>query len=294
MCGLCLYRHLTVLIKKCSLEFIHNLIVKICVFLHIFLTAQNFGCFYKQSCGICKISRTGQIIRCCTEIAAFLSIQSYPVTELQLVVPDIIYRIFSHKVDPVLHAVVLDLQNLFVTKRQIHGPWIDHSHICPGCCRMTSLLKEPVVPFISGNNIRNNMGNTALLCLICLHIAEPFPIEGIGIFKEACSTAENLRVSGPAKSLISLRAVCRNIHKVTLQSPEDIVGQLVQIRIGCLKKSGTFHVGMNGMCDKVSRFRCSREENDLCVTESHKGKGRTVSNGSIFSECILKRFFCPS
>ena len=138
------------------------------------------------------------------------------------------------------------------------------------------------------------MGNTALLCLIRLHIAEPFPVERICIFKEACCTAENLRVTGPSKSLISLRAVCRNIHKVTLQSPEDIVGQLVQIRIGCLKKSGTFHVGMNGMCDKVSRFRCSREGNDLCVTESHKGKGRTVSNGSIFSECILKRFFCPS
>lgn len=76
------------------------------------------------------------------------------------------------------------------------------------------------------------MGNTALLCLILPPHRGAFPIERICIFKEACCTAENLRVTAPSKSLISLRAVCRNIHKVTLQSPEDIVGQLVQIRIG--------------------------------------------------------------
>ena len=69
---------------------------------------------------------------------------------------------------------------------------------------MTSLLKEPIIPFVSGNDIRNNMGNTALLCLVCLHITEPFSVEGIGIFKESCRTAEDFCITGPSKTLISL------------------------------------------------------------------------------------------
>ena len=69
---------------------------------------------------------------------------------------------------------------------------------------MTSLLKEPIIPFVSGNDIRNNMGNTVLLCLVCLHITEPFSVEGIGIFKEACRTAEDFCITGPSKTLISL------------------------------------------------------------------------------------------
>lgn len=48
------------------------------------------------------------------------------------------------------------------------------------------------------------MGNTALLCLVCLHITEPFSVEGIGIFKEACRTAEDFCITGPSKTLISL------------------------------------------------------------------------------------------
>ena len=87
---------------------------------------------------------------------------------------------------------------------------------------MTSLLKEPIIPFVSGNDIRNNMGNTALLCLVCLHITEPFSVEGIGIFKEACRTAEDFCITGPSKTLISLRAIRGDIQEVISLAPCNI------------------------------------------------------------------------
>jgi len=135
---------------------------------------------------------------------------------------------------------------------------------------MTSLLKEPVIPFVSGNDIRNNMGNTAFLCLVCLHITEPFSVEGIGIFKETCRTAEDLCITGPSKTLISLRAVCGNIHKIALQSPENIMCKLIQIRIRCLKESCTLHLGIDGICCEIVKGWLTWKGNDLRIAESHK------------------------
>ena len=137
---------------------------------------------------------------------------------------------------------------------------------------MAALFQKPVVSLITGNDIRNNMGNASFCCLICLHITEPFTVEGIGILKEARCTAEYLRIACPSKTLISLRAVCWNIHEIALQSPENVVRQLIQILIRCLKESCTLHIGMDGICRKIVKGWLTREGNDLRIAESHKCK----------------------
>ena len=54
---------------------------------------------------------------------------------------------------------------------------------------------------------------------------------------ESGGTAEDLRISSPSQTLITLRAVCRYIKEITLQPPQEIVMQLVQQRIRTLQTS---------------------------------------------------------
>lgn len=102
---------------------------------------------------------------------------------------------------------------------------------------MRSLAEKPVSICTAFLNVRNNMRYTALWCLINLQIMEPFLIERICIHQISGGTAEDLRISSPSQTLITLRAVCRYIKEITLQPPQEIVMQLVQQRIRTLQTS---------------------------------------------------------
>ena len=237
MCGLCLCCHISFCVEEGLLEFLYDLMIKLLILCCHILFSKGFRHLDKKSGRVCIIGSTGQIIWCCTEIAALLCIKSNPVTKLQLVVPDIINSMGTHEVNPSLHTVVLFFQNIFITIHQIHGPWIDDGCISPGCCRVRSLAEKPVSICTAFLNVRNNMRYTALWCLINLQIMEPFLIESICIHQISGCTAEDLRIASPSQTLIALRAVCRYIKEITLQSPQEIVMQLVQQRIRTLQTS---------------------------------------------------------
>ena len=237
MCGLCLCCHISFCIEEGLLEFLYDLMIKLLILCCHILFSKGFRHLDKKSGRVCIICRTGQIIWCGSKVAAFFCIKSYPVAKLQLVVPDIINSMGTHEVNPSLHTVVLFFQNIFITIHQIHGPWIDDGCISPGCCGMRSLAEKPVSICTAFLNVRNNMRYTALWCLINLQIMEPFLIERICIHQISGGTAEDLRISSPSQTLITLRAVCRYIKEITLQPPQEIVMQLVQQRIRTLQTS---------------------------------------------------------
>ena len=231
MCGLCLSCHITLCVKEGILEFLHDLTVKLLIFCCHIILSKSLRHFYEKSGGICIVCSAGQIIWSCTKIASLFCIQSNPVTKLQLIIPDIIHSMGTHEIDPSLHAIILSFQNILVSIHQIHGPRVDDCRIGPCCCRMRSLAEKPVAICSAFFNVRNYVRYAALRCLVNLQITKPFLIEGICIHQIGCCTAENLRIASPAKTLITLRTVCRHIQEITLQSPQEVMVKLVQKRV---------------------------------------------------------------
>ena len=80
-------------------------------------------------------------------------------------------------------------------------------------------------------HIRHDHRYRAALALICLHVFEPLGVELLRVELIAGRVDEHLRVSGPAKTLVALRAVGRNIHKIALLSPDHVVEQPIQLAI---------------------------------------------------------------
>ena len=92
----------------------------------------------------------------------------------------------------------------------------------------------------------------------CTHIRQPFAEELPHIILIGGGAAEDLGVSGPAVTLVTLGTVCRNIQIIALLAPDDIAEQLIQHRIAALQPAGALHLrvkynGPDTVCRKTGR-----------------------------------------
>ena len=94
----------------------------------------------------------------------------------------------------------------------------------------------------------------AVLHLIRCQIVQPFRKEPFHIKIIACCFGKYLRIPGPAKSFIALRAVGRHIQEVVSLTPENIGDQLIQSRIRSLDHSCFSDVRVHS--DSPELFRC--------------------------------------
>ena len=227
MRGLRLYGHPSFLVKKSLLKPADYFFMQLSVFFRFFFL-QYLCRFCKQPGRICIISRTDKTIRCRTKVTAFLRIQCHPVSKLQLIMPNMIFGMSAHEINPPLHTAILSVQYFPIPIHQVQSPRINDRHIGPCRSRMFSLTEKPVVGRTSFLNIRHHMRHTSFRRLVCCHIHKPFSIESIGIHQIARRTTEDLRISCPAQALIALRAVCGYIQKITFKAPQIVMMKLIQ------------------------------------------------------------------
>ena len=71
------------------------------------------------------------------------------------------------------------------------------------------------------------MAHIAVLPLVGSQISQPFREEFFGIIVQACGAHKYLGVSGPAEAFIPLRAVGRDVDKIPLLPPDDVVKETV-------------------------------------------------------------------
>ena len=75
----------------------------------------------------------------------------------------------------------------------------------------------------------------AIVLLIERDVFQPLGIKRGGVVIERSRSRKDLRVAGPTQALVALRAVRGNVEKVSFLSPNNVVLQLVQPRIGTFK-----------------------------------------------------------
>ena len=69
--------------------------------------------------------------------------------------------------------------------------------------------------------------NSALGGLLKSDVSKPFLEEFLNVKVDCGSAAENLRISRPTKTLVTLWAICGNVDKVTLLSPYNVAVKAV-------------------------------------------------------------------
>ncbi|MNC36398.1 hypothetical protein D3C75_849190 [compost metagenome] len=148
----------------------------------------------------------------------------------------------AHKFNPPLHAGVLIAQGFFVAIHQVQRPGVDHRSIRPGRRRVGALRQKAIVLAPAGKDIRHHMRDPAFGRLIVFEVGQPLGKEVTGLHQVTRGPAEYLRIPGPAQPLVALRAVGRDIDKVAFQPPQNVVVQLIQIRVGARKLPGAFHL----------------------------------------------------
>ena len=130
------------------------------------------------------------------------------VAELQLVGEQAaLAAVRRHKIYPALHRLVLPADDAGVAVGEVEVPREDDVDVCPCGCAAASLLGQPVLVALAGDDVRHDMRDRAVLGLVEFDVAEPLGIERIRVHQEHGRAAKNLHVARPAQTLVALRAV---------------------------------------------------------------------------------------
>jgi hypothetical protein len=138
------------------------------------------------------------------------------------------------------------------------------------------------------------MGNAPFLGLVKGKVLEPFLEEGIGSHIIACCAAENLGITCPSKTFITLRTVGGDIDEITLQSPQDIMLQLVEIRVGTRKATRLWHVGVNNIGLEIIKIRASWERFNMDEPKPKKGEMGTIYKWFVILDGVGYSLFSPA
>ena len=138
-----------------------------------------------------------------------------------------------HITDPFFHALILVLKHGNISVIQVQHPGYNHPGIGPSC---SSSMTQYV---------RDHVGNASIFILVSSQVFQPFRIESGRIHIEAGCGRKNLCISRPSQSLIPLRTIGGYIQKIPLQSPDDVVLQLVDQRIRTGETARWLHIRMD-------------------------------------------------
>ena len=136
---------------------------------------------------------------------------------------------------PTAHKLEVILKEVLLAEKLVERDGRYSRNVAPAC-RNTSV--------VALESLGANSSYRTVLLLLKSEISEPFFKEAARVVVYTCNAAEHLRVSRPAKSLVSLRTVCGNVEIVALLSPDDIVIKLIYLRISANEISRAAQIRM--------------------------------------------------
>ena len=163
-----------------------------------------------------------------------------------------------------IHGIVVFLNQSCITILLIEFPYNqDHG-------TLISLSAESTA-------CRSNTRQSSVLCLHIFHCLQISQIEILYVALIGCSTTENMCISHPAHTLISLRTVGRNADKITVLTEFNILCKPVDQFIITMELTGDLiHAGKKN-CLHILQSRCFINSTDLNVTESMECEARFVN-----------------
>src|SRR6202021_3389723 len=214
-----------------------------------------------------EIGRRDQILRLRSEVVASSATEEIqPISEMSVAIPDLVRTgarlLVFH---PAAHAEVLIFENPFLALAQINLPRNDGGGIAPSCRAVDRAITV-------AQHIRHNEWNTSAVELIGGEILEPLAEKSVDVHVEWGRGREHLRISGPPQPLIALRTIGRDVEKISLLSPLNIVLQLIDQRFGCRKGPGHGHVRMqrnsrDAVTRQLSRVSAHRDIPEALISE---------------------------
>ena len=173
-----------------------------------------------------------------------------------------------------MHTFPVFFQDTFIAINLINNPRNDNCYITP--CRRT----------VGIQNIRHYMRNTLFKRRFCYHITHPFRVEQCCISVKCRCPGEYLRISGPSKTLVSLRTICRDIKEIISLAPCNITLQLIYFFVRTMEITGLFHIRM---CHTGNKLICCKFFHSFHtdITESVECKMRSENLFfSVADKCV--------
>ena len=106
------------------------------------------------------------------------------------------------------------------------------------------------------------------LVLPVMDVSQPLGIEGVVVEYVGFAVATHRAVTKPAKPLVPLRAVGRHTAIIAPDSPESVVVDLVDDRVGCLEMSRDGHLVVHHLPLEIAELRFVLQAFYLNVTET--------------------------
>src|ERR1700730_734758 len=188
----------------------------------VFLLSENLGGALQKIGRVCVERRRDQIFtRSCPRVVRTRRSKCQPVAEMKVAIPDVIIAgALALVFHPLRHALILRFEDTLVTIAQVHIPGNDHGDITPGSGAAGRFSW-------TAQHVRHDKWNAAVLKLIEGHVFQPLRKERGHVHVEGRSARKDLSVAGPAKTLVTLRAIRRDVEKVALLPPKYVVLKLI-------------------------------------------------------------------
>ena len=152
-------------------------------------------------------------------------LERQPITEVKALGPEESFsRLRTLVFHPGAHARVLARENAGIAVGLIDVPWDNHRHVRPTSAGGEIRIGAP-------DYIGNDPRHGAIGMLVGGNVRQPLREKPGDVHVERRRPREHLRVPGPAKSLVTLRTVGRNVEKVAALSPDDVLLQTIYQRI---------------------------------------------------------------
>src|ERR1700712_4409631 len=125
------------------------------------------------------------------------------------------------------HRVELGSENLGVAVRLVQRPRYPDTSVAPDRCRL-GVAKIAGVRQVLQYVGNDETDDAVVVLLLEVEVTQPAAEKRVDIEKIGGGRGERGDVTGPAETLISLRAVGRDIHEIAAHTPHDILVELVQ------------------------------------------------------------------
>ena len=258
------------------------------VILCIFFFFKHCCCFCRQFCRV-HVGKCRYIIFIRSALPAIsFRIQRQPVPKMETTSPHPFSTTigFIHENDeihPLLHIIVLFCQPFLITIPGVKCPWNHHCRVSPDTGPCLTPVTFFHLEFRFAIHLSSNSQHiwhhirycTTFFSLLIRHIFQIFPVKSRRFHMIRSRRAENLCVSRPSKTFISLRTVGWNIQEIVLLTPLGILNQLVHFFVGSFHVSGFFQFRIQTPSLKIPQILlCYFHPSHFHIPESVKGKMR--------------------
>lgn len=168
------------------------------------------------------------------------------------------------EIDPGAHACELLLEDGAVAVELVHGPGQDGGHVAPDA-RARAL-------HVSGRD--DKWHHPAARGLFLRQVVAVLGEERGRVEVKARRPTEDHRVARPAEALVTLRAVGRDVDKVTLLAPQRVLEQAVDFRVRGLDLARAVQARMHDAAGEVVHIELADPARDLDVAEAEERERR--------------------